>query len=432
MRAMPVVCTDAEINDRVRQICAKFDDFVEPVFFSDGNKAIEYVRYELPEINLVNFSDSRIDALDFIQRVKSDPWLHYGGIIGVHRRQDRERAAEAAQATNLVALLPRSRFVNGFYRVLRILSDNRQILFQRDLQTYLIRNLGGTFVMDNDPFDIETYSNIVTNYLFNSNYIDRDGQERLHVALHEMLLNAVEHGNCGITYEDKSAWLEQNPGIMDLIRERNRDPEIRAKKVRFSYRITPEESSFTIEDEGKGFDWRARIAKQKSEENLGLHGRGMQMTEHYVEDLTYNEKGNRVSFRIQHNRASSSAIPAILHEQTERKVSEGEVVFSAGEASDSLYYIVSGDYGVYSGGSQLTVLTPDDIFLGEMSFLLGNRRSATVRAESDGALIEISKNDFLNLIRNAPHYGVFLARLLAQRLSRLNDKVAHAKVRAIA
>ncbi len=432
MRAMPVVCTDEEINHRVRQICAKFDDFVEPVFFSDGASAIEYVRYELPEINLVNFSDTRIDALDFIQRVKSDPWLHYGGIIGVHRRKDQEQATEAAKTTNLVALLPRSRFVNGLYRVLRILSDNRQILFQRDLQTYLIRNLGGTFVMDNDPFDIETYSNIVTNYLFNSNYIDREGQERLHVALHEMLLNAVEHGNCGITYEDKTAWLEQNAGIMDLIRERNENPQIRRKKVRFSYRITPEQSSFTIEDEGKGFDWRSRLAKQKSEENMGLHGRGMQMTEHYVKDLTYNDKGNRVSFAVEHSRSSASAIPGILHEQTERRVTAGELVFAAGEASDALYYIASGEYGVYAGESQLAVLTADDIFLGEMSFLLGNRRSAAVRAESDGVLIEISKADFLNLIRNNPHYGVFLARLLAQRLSRVNDKVAASKARAIA
>jgi len=65
-------------------------------------------------------------------------------------------------------------------------------------------------------------------------------------------------------------------------------------------------------------------------------------------------------------------------------------------------------------------LTPDDIFMGEMSFLLSNRRSATVVSKGKSVLIRISKQDFVNLIKENPHYGIFLARLLAQRLARLN------------
>jgi hypothetical protein len=39
-----------------------------------------------------------------------------------------------------------------------------------------------------------------------------------------------------------------------------------------------------------------------------------------------------------------------------------------------------------------------------------------------GVLIRISKESFINVIKERPHYGIFLARLLAQRL------VAHAQV----
>ena len=71
-----------------------------------------------------------------------------------------------------------------------------------------------------------------------------------------------------------------------------------------------------------------------------------------------------------------------------------------------------------------TSLTPDDLFMGEMSFLLSNRRSATVVAKGTCTLIKISKQDFVNLIKENPHYGIFLARLLAQRLARLNARTA--------
>ncbi|MBN2874737.1 MAG: cyclic nucleotide-binding domain-containing protein, partial [Spirochaetales bacterium] len=68
----------------------------------------------------------------------------------------------------------------------------------------------------------------------------------------------------------------------------------------------------------------------------------------------------------------------------------------------------------------VSALSPDDIFMGEMSFLLSNRRSATVVSKGRSVMIRISKQDFVNLIKESPHYGIFLARLLAQRLARLN------------
>jgi CRP-like cAMP-binding protein len=55
-----------------------------------------------------------------------------------------------------------------------------------------------------------------------------------------------------------------------------------------------------------------------------------------------------------------------------------------------------------------------------MSFLLDNRRSATVVARTPGRLIRISKKEFVGAIRRKPHYALFLARLLAQRVQRAN------------
>ena len=75
-----------------------------------------------------------------------------------------------------------------------------------------------------------------------------------------------------------------------------------------------------------------------------------------------------------------------------------------------------------SNGAVVSDLTPDDMFLGEMSFLLNNHRSATVKAAGSARLLRIPKQSFVNVIKKQPHYGIFLARLLAQRLDRLNRR----------
>ncbi|MFW6368596.1 MAG: cyclic nucleotide-binding domain-containing protein, partial [Spirochaetota bacterium] len=415
MRKFPVMSSDAAINDRVTRICSRFRDVFSPVFFDNTEAFLESLRYDLPEVTLVNFSDANVQAEAILDTIRSDPWLHYGGLIGVCGRAQVTETERLISGSNVISLIPRGEFVSSFSRVLRILIQNRQILFQRDLQNYLIGNISGSFVMDNDPFNARTYANIITNYLYNSNYIGLEGRDALHISLFELLINAIEHGNCGISYAEKNAWLNAGGDILDLIRKKRTDPDIRARRVHFSYRITQERSYYTIRDEGDGFDWRSRISDQTT--HLEAHGHGMRMTNAYVENLSYNEAGNEVSFEFPHKRNDANVIPGLFAESYERTFEPGEYVFRHGEQSDYLYYIASGSFDIYSGEHRISTLTPDDIFLGEMSFLLNNRRSADVISVTRSKLIAIDKNRFVSIIKDKPHYGIFLARLVAQRLS---------------
>jgi hypothetical protein len=422
MRKIPVVSSDESLNETIRLECERLEGELVPVFFSDRTEVIEFLKYELPEMKILYFSDPKLDCLGILKEIQEDPWLHYGGIVGIHDNVDDKQLLDAMRDANIIAVLRKKEFMANLPRLFRIIRQNKQILFQRGIQQNLLKTISGAFVIDNDPLDITTYSNLVTNYLYNSNLIGRDEKEKLHVALLELLINAIEHGNCRIGFDEKTAWLEKNGDIMDLIRQKNQDAAVRARKVYFSYTITPENSRFTIRDEGEGFDWRARLAAAPDEP--GLHGMGMKMAHHYVLGLSYNDKGNEVAFSIDHRKAESNAIPKIFESSEEVAYQDGEHICAEGEETDVLYYIVSGTLYVYSKGKYVSSLTPDDLFMGEMSFLLSNKRTATVVAKGPCTLIKISKQDFVNLIKDNPHYGIFLARLLAQRLAKLNARTA--------
>ena len=422
MRKIPVISSDPKLNEFIKIQCAGFKGEFVPEFFQEKDAVLESLKYELPDVKIIYFSDNKIDIPSLLQEVQADPWLHYGGIIAIHDNEDEQKLREIMKDQNLIAVLRKREFVTGFSRLLRIIRQNKQILFQRGIQQHLLKNISGAFVIDNDPLDITTYSNLVTNYLYNASLINRDVKEKLHVALLELLVNAIEHGNCRISYDEKTAWLEQNRDIMDLIRKKNEDPTVRARKVYFTYTISPERSKFSIRDEGEGFDWRSRIEVQPNEP--GLHGMGMIMANLYVQKLSYNEAGNEVFFEVEHQKNESNVIPGIFVASPELQFEDGQYICSEGEESDFLYYIVSGLLYVYSKGKLVSALTPEDIFVGEMSFLLSNRRSATIVSKGKSVLIRISKQNFVNLIKENPHYGIFLARLLAQRLARLNLRMS--------
>jgi hypothetical protein len=422
MRKIPVVSRDEKLRRIITEECVRFKGEFSPVFFDRPEDVIESLKYELPEMKILSFADDAKTSLRILREIREDPWLHYGGIIAIHDAPDDKKLLEELRDTNIIAVLRVSEFAQAFPRLLKIIKQNKQILFQRGIQLYLLKNISGSLVMDNDPLDITAYTNLITNYLYNANLIGRDDKEKLHVALLELLINSIEHGNCRIGYDEKSAWLERGGDIMDLIREKNKRPEVMARKVRFSYTIAPERSRFTIRDEGEGFDWRSYLAASTPEPSL--HGMGMRMANLYVSGLTYNDKGNEVTFEVQHRRGESNTIPRIFAQSEELRFSDGDVVCNEGEETDVLYYIVSGCLYVYAKGKLVSALTPDDMFMGEMSFLLSNRRSATVVAKGASVLIKISKQDFVNLIKENPHYGIFLARLLAQRLARLNARTA--------
>jgi len=424
MIRVPIVTSDPSIIQLVQEAAAGLSDELQPVLLSGRDAVVEYLKYELPEIKILDCSgegENADEALQILDAIRDDPWLHYGGVVAIHSGNDDQAIQERLRDSNVLALLRRRELQHSIERLLRILARNKQFLFQRGMQQHLMRKISGTFTMDNDPLDITVYSNLVTNYLYNANLVNKEDKEKLHVALLELLVNAIEHGNCKISFDEKSAWLEKGRDAMDLIREKNKDPAIAARKVSFSYTIAPDSSAFSIADEGDGFDWRARMAAKPE---LGLHGMGMKMAGIYVRDLSYNEKGNAVSFRISHQKDSANVRPSIFSDQEEVVFKDKGIVVREGEASDYLFYIISGRFLVFSGNKYISYLTPDDMFIGEMSFLLSNQRSATVMAKGEGRVVKISKQDFVNLIKRNPHYGIFLARLLAQRLTRLNSRAA--------
>jgi len=99
----------------------------------------------------------------------------------------------------------------------------------------------------------------------------------------------------------------------------------------------------------------------------------------------------------------------------ERKVPEGTLVIHEGGKTGHLFVLLQGKLEVIKGDSIVAVLTEPGAMLGEMSVLLDQPHTATVRAASDSTIYEF--DDAVAFLRSQPAVALLIARLLAQRLN---------------
>ena len=418
MKKLLVASSNQEVLNVVKNASAKYSRYFEPIFCPETEEALSFIDYELPEIKILDFTSKDIDNNAIRKAISSDPWLHNGGIIAVAPSPAEAQQIEDLKDPNILIVQTLYTFKQNFSGLLRSLIRNQQFLFNRGMQERIGTEEKGFFVCDNNPMDIRLYTGFLVNYLYCTNRIDDDGRFALQSTLMELLTNALEHGNCGISYEEKSEWLNKGGIILDLIDQKLKQPEFAGRKIHIEYEIGKVKSTFTIKDDGEGFDWKSRMANDTPEMDE-THGRGIALSKSLVSDLRYNDKGNEVSFDIQN---VSNTVPGIMIPFKVIEYKRNDIICRQNEPSNDLYFIVSGRYGVYANRKLISVLTPNDMFIGEMAFLLNDRRSATIMAAENGKLIRIPKTQFLNLIRKNPHYGLFLSKLLAQRVIRQNRR----------
>jgi PAS domain S-box-containing protein len=95
----------------------------------------------------------------------------------------------------------------------------------------------------------------------------------------------------------------------------------------------------------------------------------------------------------------------------------GFVIMTEGDQADSLYILIEGSLDVIKGGKKIHEITEPGSFFGELSFLLGTVRIASVITATEETRFLCLPNSEVNLIwRQFPEFARQLARNLANRL----------------
>jgi CheY-like chemotaxis protein len=91
--------------------------------------------------------------------------------------------------------------------------------------------------------------------------------------LHELLINAIEHGNLGITYDEKTNLVLRGE-LQKEIERRSVSERYKDRVATVTFSAMEEVVSVTIKDEGEGFEWK-KYLELDSNRMTNPNGRGI-------------------------------------------------------------------------------------------------------------------------------------------------------------
>ncbi len=177
---------------------------------------------------------------------------------------------------------------------LKFLINKVETLFrrkQKEVNSGFIKWEKSEYRLENDIFSIPSMIDLifsrVTHVVDNTSF--------LRIGLQEILVNAIEHGNLGITFEEKQSLLDKKDNYNKYLQERAQQEPYKDTFVQILVFTTPEYLKIIIRDQGQGFDLYELPDLNDPENFLRESGKGILMAMNAFDKIEYNELGNEVS-----------------------------------------------------------------------------------------------------------------------------------------
>lgn len=252
--------------------------------------AYERFHAEKFEILLLDIRNNSTQCLELIKQIISDnPTIPISVITDTSPSQILIDAFEAGANHYATLPLTTEKIDLLIVKSLGIAARNRNKQFKPATinlgQMYLELPSNGRVV----PPTVELFRSLL------SGFFPRKELLRIALALDEVLRNAYEHGNLGITSSEKTEACN-NGTFETLLLEREKIATEQNKLIRINFELNDSLFRVKIKDEGPGYDWKS--AQQEANQlraSTNLQGRGAFVIHMVFDSVSYNDSGNEIT-----------------------------------------------------------------------------------------------------------------------------------------
>ena len=111
-------------------------------------------------------------------------------------------------------------------------------------------------------------------------------------------------------------------------------------------------------------------------------------------------------------------------QQYAKTFAPGDTLFLEGDYSQDMYILISGILDVYKGDKKIAELIDSGTTAGELSYLFGSKRTATIKALNNVEAIMVPADQIKNILRKYPSISHEITLRLAKRLEE-TTKIMH-------
>jgi CheY-like chemotaxis protein/anti-sigma regulatory factor (Ser/Thr protein kinase) len=285
-----ILITDDDAIDReLARRCLRPLDNLEIAEARDGREALDALPLFAPDLLLTDLRMPRIDGLELVERaLEIQPLLPIVLMTSSGSEKTAVQAIKAGAASYVPKTDLKHELVDTIQQVL-VMAKAR--LSKKRVIEYLGRS-EVEFQLENDPDLVCPTASYLEENLERIGFGDAAQRNQVEVALMEAMSNAIIHGNLEVSSElrrhDRGEYLR-------MIDRRRKEEPYASRRLTVTASEGPELARYVVEDEGPGFDV-SRLPDPRDPENL-LHaaGRGVLLVRTLMDDVEFNEKGNRVT-----------------------------------------------------------------------------------------------------------------------------------------
>jgi CheY-like chemotaxis protein/anti-sigma regulatory factor (Ser/Thr protein kinase) len=262
---------------------------------TNGKDALDLLRNDAEKFDIILLDRMMpgIDGIEVTKRMKSDPNLKDIPIImqtAATKPEEINEGIEAGVFYYLLKPLDQKKLLS----IIASARNKNQLQKSRHAEMDCNKMSFDLIKINKSVFQTIEEAEILASFLANC-FPD---PKRAVNGLSELMINAVEHGNIGISYADKSTLIAQG-NWQQTVEHKRKEPEHRNKKVTVVFERKVDACYVQISDDGDGFKWKKYLEMDASRA-MHNHGRGIAIANTLCFDqVLYSTKGNQVTVVMQ-------------------------------------------------------------------------------------------------------------------------------------
>ena len=250
------------------------------------------------------------DGLQLLQLVKErSPQVP----VIIVTSQGSEELAVAALQAGAASYVPKQCLARDLPEVINMVLASSDRARVRDQVLNCITQMHVDLVLGNDRHRVSAVTAYLLDLAEAQGIIRSEARTRIGVSLEEALSNAVIHGNLEVSSKLRE---RDDNSYNELIEERRKLAPYADRKVYVTVDVTRHEVTYTIRDEGPGFDVTQMPDPDDIESILKPHGRGLLLIRSFMDDVYHNPTGNQISL-VKRRPHDGEQLEAILHDVNE-------------------------------------------------------------------------------------------------------------------
>jgi CheY-like chemotaxis protein/anti-sigma regulatory factor (Ser/Thr protein kinase) len=284
-----LIVDDNSIDRRIAgSIVEKFAG-LRPTYADDGQQALDSIAREMPAVVLTDLQMPSMDGLALVQNIRENYPRLPVILMTAHGSEDVAILALRAGATNYV---PKKSLGRELAETLRQVLALSAVDRHRQKLLSSLRRRDSTFLLENDPNLIAPLIHLIQEDLGSMGLCDATAAMRVGVALQEALTNALYHGNLEVSSDLRQ---EDEREFYGLANRRKSEEPYRERHIHVEARLDRESATYAIEDEGPGFDTSNLDKPIDPEDLMRIGGRGMLLIRTFMDEVTHNNSGNKIT-----------------------------------------------------------------------------------------------------------------------------------------